>query len=163
MWGLIFLQNTPLHFARAGRQPESQVAIGDSEMGNAQEVSTEGDPVDLFKLASWWRSGPEWDATVSEIEGEEEPSHLNTVNSSGGFNAVSVDKLSVQYVGSQHHEHDVGAVQANRPAPTRRLMYYFEMTVKNAGVSGLVAIGFTPLGVKMCRHPGLAHIHQFLS
>ncbi|CAA6660148.1 unnamed protein product [Spirodela intermedia] len=91
---------------------------------------------------------------VSEIEWEDEPTHLNTVNSSGGFNVVSVDKLSVSYPGTRSHGHDVGAVQANCAAPTRRLMYYFEMTVKNAGQKGRVAIGFTPPGVKMCRQPG---------
>lgn len=123
-------------------------------MVNDQEVSTGGDPVDLFRLASWCRSGPEWDRTVSEIEWEDEPTHLNTVNSSGGFNVVSVDKLSVQYVGHRHHGHDVGTVQANCTAPTRRLMYYFEMTVKNGGQEGMVTIGFTPPGVKMCRQPG---------
>uniref|UniRef100_A0A1D1Z9W5 Ran-binding protein 9 n=1 Tax=Anthurium amnicola TaxID=1678845 RepID=A0A1D1Z9W5_9ARAE len=123
-------------------------------MVSSQEASGGGDPVDLFRLASWWRSGPEWGRTAAEMEWEEKPTHLNTVNSSGGFNVVSVDKLSVQYAGSQHHGHDVGAVQGNCPAPTRRLMYYFEMTVKSAGQKGQVAIGFTPPGVKMCRQPG---------
>eukprot|EP00262_Sarcandra_glabra_P012789 TRINITY_DN3373_c0_g1_i2.p1 TRINITY_DN3373_c0_g1~~TRINITY_DN3373_c0_g1_i2.p1 ORF type:complete len:473 (+),score=78.82 TRINITY_DN3373_c0_g1_i2:76-1494(+) len=91
----------------------------------------------------------------SEMEEKEEvPTHLNTVNSSGGFHVVSMDKLSVQYTNSHLHGHDVGVVQANCPAPVRRLVYYFEIFVKNAGLKGQVAIGFTSENFKMRRQPG---------
>ncbi|XP_078434664.1 ran-binding protein M homolog isoform X2 [Wolffia australiana] len=124
-------------------------------MGNAQEISADEEgSVELHGLASWWRSGPEWDAALAEVEAEDEPAQLNTANSAGGFNLVSLDKLSVRYPGHPHHAYDVGAVQADRPAPARRLLYYFEMTVDHAGAKGLLAIGFTPPGVKMCRQPG---------
>ena len=73
----------------------------------------------------------------AEIEaGGGEASHLNTLNSSELFQLVSPDKMSVQYAGSQQHDHDVGAVQADCPAPTKKIAYYFEMTVKNAGDKG---------------------------
>ncbi|XP_058097411.1 ran-binding protein M homolog isoform X2 [Magnolia sinica] len=85
---------------------------------------------------------------------EEVPTHLNTINSSGGFHVVSPDKLSVQYTSSNLHGHDVGVVQANCPAPSKKLMYYFEIFVKNAGQKGQIAIGFTNEHFKMRRQPG---------
>ncbi|XP_043709047.1 ran-binding protein M homolog [Telopea speciosissima] len=90
-----------------------------------------------------------------EVEEEEEvPKHLNTINSSGGFLVVSTDKLSVQYTSVNLHGHDVGVVQANCPAPVKRLVYYFEIFVKNAGAKGQIAIGFTNEHFKMRRQPG---------
>lgn len=87
-------------------------------------------------------------------EEEESPTELNTINSSGGFLVVSTDKLSVQYTNVNLHGHDVGVIQSNRPAPTKCLMYYFEMYVKNAGTKGQVAIGYTNESFKMRRQPG---------
>lgn len=87
-------------------------------------------------------------------EDEEAPTELNTLNSSGGFLVVSPDKLSVKYTSINLHGHDVGVVQANRPAPVRRLVYYFEIFVKDAGTKGQIAIGFTTENFKMRRQPG---------
>lgn len=87
-------------------------------------------------------------------EGEESPTELNTINSSGGFLVVSTDKLSVKYTNVSLHGHDVGVVQANRPAPVRRLAYYFEIEVKHAGAKGQIGIGFTSENFKMRRQPG---------
>ncbi|KAF6139388.1 hypothetical protein GIB67_026230 [Kingdonia uniflora] len=87
-------------------------------------------------------------------EQEEVPTHLNTINSSAGFLVVSMDKLSVQYTNVNLHGHDVGVVQANCAAPSRRLVYYFEIYVKNAGAKGQIAIGFTNEHFKMRRQPG---------
>nr|DAD39107.1 TPA_asm: hypothetical protein HUJ06_013430 [Nelumbo nucifera] len=90
-----------------------------------------------------------------DMEDEEEvPRYLNTINSSGGFLMVSTDKLSVQYTNVNLHGHDVGVVQANCPAPVRRVVYYFEIFVKNAGAKGQIAIGFTTEQFKMRRQPG---------
>ena len=89
-----------------------------------------------------------------EEEEEEAPRELNTINSSGGFVVVSTDKLSVKYTSVNLHGHDVGVIQANKPAPTKRLMYYFEIHVKDAGVKGQIAIGFTCETFKMRRQPG---------
>lgn len=89
-----------------------------------------------------------------EDDGEESPTELNTINSSGGFLVVSPDKLSVKYTSVNLHGHDVGVVQANKPAPFKRLAYYFEIYVKDAGAKGQVAIGFTKENFKMRRQPG---------
>jgi len=113
-----------------------------------------GTPVDPMRLASRWRSPAEWECAAAELDAEPLPSELNTVNSSGLFAVVSTDKLSVKYLGSHHHGHDVGVVQADRPAPTRRAVYYFEMRVKNAGYKGQTSIGFTSESFKMRRQPG---------
>ncbi|XP_039124588.1 LOW QUALITY PROTEIN: ran-binding protein M homolog [Dioscorea cayenensis subsp. rotundata] len=128
--------------------------------GGAQEPRREVDFVDadrwidIFQLSARWRSGPEWNAFLQELDKEQVPSHLNTCNSSGLFHVVSQDKLTVSYVGSQHHGHDVGIIQADCPVPTRRAAYYFEMTVKNSGVKGQTSIGFTHQQYKMRRQPG---------
>ncbi|KAK8462370.1 hypothetical protein SEVIR_1G197800v4 [Setaria viridis] len=113
-----------------------------------------GTTVDPMRLASRWRCPTEWDRAAAELDAEPLPSELNTVNSSGLFAVVSTDKLSVRYLGSHNHGHDVGVVQANRPAPTRRPVYYFEMGVKNAGYKGQTSIGFTTDSFKMRRQPG---------
>lgn len=89
-----------------------------------------------------------------EFEEEEVPTELNTINSSGGFLVVSPDKLSVKYTSVNLHGHDVGVVQANKPAPVKRLVYYFEIYVKDAGAKGQIAIGFTNESFKMRRQPG---------
>ncbi|GKV09089.1 hypothetical protein SLEP1_g20637 [Rubroshorea leprosula] len=87
-------------------------------------------------------------------EDEEAPTELNTINSSGGFMVVAPDKLSIKYPSVNLHGHDVGVVQANKPAPTKRLLYYFEIYVKDAGVKGQMGIGFTRENFKMRRQPG---------
>ncbi|KAF8116427.1 hypothetical protein N665_0018s0037 [Sinapis alba] len=91
---------------------------------------------------------------MDESEGEESPTELNTINSAGGFLIVSPDKLSVKYTNTNLHGHDVGVVQANKPAPFKCLTYYFEILVKDAGVKGQIAIGFTKESFKMRRQPG---------
>ncbi|KAM3711595.1 hypothetical protein ACB098_01G121400 [Castanea mollissima] len=88
------------------------------------------------------------------MEDEESPSELNTINSSGGFLVVSTDKMSVKYTSVNLHGHDVGVVQANKPAPVKRLVYYFEIYVKDSGAKGQIAIGFTTDNFKMRRQPG---------
>ncbi|GLT77566.1 hypothetical protein SLA2020_491360 [Shorea laevis] len=87
-------------------------------------------------------------------EDEEAPTELNTINSSGGFMVVAPDKLSMKYPSVNLHGHDVGVVQANKPAPMKRLVYYFEIFVKDAGVKGQMGIGFTRENFKMRRQPG---------
>lgn len=87
-------------------------------------------------------------------EEEESPTALDTLNSSGGFSVVGPDKLSLLYPNVNLHGHDVGVVQANRPAPSKRLLYYFEINVKNAGAKGQIAIGFTTSAFKVRRQPG---------
>lgn len=97
----------------------------------------------------------------NEEEEEESPTELNTVNSSGGFLTVSPDKLSLKYAGVGQHGHDVGAAQSNRPAPFKRHAYYFEIYVRDAGVKGRVAIGFTTDSFKTGRHPGYEYDSSF--
>lgn len=88
-----------------------------------------------------------------EEEVEEEPTHLNT-NTCSLYLVVSTDKLTARYTGDGRHGHDVGAIQSNRPAPCRRLIYYFEMTVKDRGQKGYTTIGFTDEHFKNSRQPG---------
>ena len=91
---------------------------------------------------------------MEDNEGEESPTELNAINSAGGFVIVSPDKLSVKYTNANLHGYDVGVAQANKPAPFKCLTYYFEIFVKDAGVKGKVAIGFTKEGFIMRRQPG---------
>ncbi|KAA8546298.1 hypothetical protein F0562_002963 [Nyssa sinensis] len=101
-----------------------------------------------------WRLSSKASADVEMEEEEEAPMELDTLNSSGGFSVVLSDKLTVQYPSVNLHGHDVGVVQANRPAPLKRLVYYFEIFVKNAGAKGQIAIGFTCEGFNKRRQPG---------
>eukprot|EP00245_Coleochaete_scutata_P013324 TRINITY_DN538_c0_g2_i1.p1 TRINITY_DN538_c0_g2~~TRINITY_DN538_c0_g2_i1.p1 ORF type:complete len:449 (-),score=62.75 TRINITY_DN538_c0_g2_i1:85-1431(-) len=86
-------------------------------------------------------------------EMEEFPTELST-KALWRFLHVSTDKLTVQYSGSGNHGNDVGAVQANHPVPTQRLLYYFEITVKDRGERGEVVLGFTDPNFKTTRQPG---------
>lgn len=82
------------------------------------------------------------------------PSELNTKNC-GKFLEVSKDKLSVKYIGKGDHDTDVGVIQGNFPVPNQRLLYYFEISVKDRGEKGVkVTIGFTDRLFKMCQQPG---------
>uniref|UniRef100_A0A2P2LW64 B30.2/SPRY domain-containing protein n=1 Tax=Rhizophora mucronata TaxID=61149 RepID=A0A2P2LW64_RHIMU len=110
------------------------------------------DPASYFLDLSRQSSGTP--CAMEEDQQEEEPTELNTINSSGGFLVVSTDKLSIKYTSVNLHGHDVGVVQANKPAPVKRLVYYFEIYVKNAGAKGQIAIGFTNESFKMRRQPG---------
>ena len=86
-------------------------------------------------------------------DAEEEPTQLNTSTCSL-YLVVSTDKLTARYTGDGRHGNDVGAIQANRPAPCHRLLYYFEMTVKDRGQKGYTTIGFTDEHFKNSRQPG---------
>nr|XP_043636591.1 ran-binding protein M homolog [Erigeron canadensis] len=94
------------------------------------------------------------DMEFDDDDDESVPTELDTVNSSGGFSIVLPDKLTVKYPSVNLHGHDVGVVQANYPAPIKRLVYYFELHVNNAGAKGQVAIGFTTHGFNLRRQPG---------
>ena len=108
-------------------------------------------------LNQWRLNATSSPPDLADDDAESAPSELDTFHSSGMFSIVFPDKLTVKYPSAQLHGHDVGVVQANKPAPVKRLVYYFEMFVKNAGVKGQVAIGFTTEGFKgkMRRQPGL--------
>lgn len=44
--------------------------------------------------------------------------------------------------------------QANRPVPSKQLVFYFEVTILDAGELGKIGVGFTPRDVKLTRQPG---------
>ena len=48
----------------------------------------------------------------------------------------------------------MGSIQANCAVPRRRRLYYYEITVKDAGDRGCIAIGFAPPDYKPGRQPG---------
>lgn len=54
------------------------------------------------------------------------PTHFNAMNKSSNA-ALSVDLLTVDYVGEARNNNDVGCVQANRPVPSDTMIYYFEV------------------------------------
>ncbi|KAF7141577.1 hypothetical protein RHSIM_Rhsim06G0114100 [Rhododendron simsii] len=114
------------------------------------------DRIDSYFLELWKQNSRNITDSMAAMEedGDESPTELNTINTYGGFLNVFPDKLSVQYTSVNLHGHDVGVVQGNRPAPAKRLVYYFEIYVKNAGAKGQIAIGFTTEGFKMRRQPG---------
>ncbi|XAR57461.1 hypothetical protein NMG60_11025614 [Bertholletia excelsa] len=117
-------------------------------------VISHNDRIGFYFLELWKQSARASTEMETDEEQEEFPTELNTINISGGFLNVLPDKLSVQYTNVNLHGYDVGVVQSNRPAPVKRLVYYFEIYVKNAGAKGNIGIGFTTEGFKMRRQPG---------
>ena len=67
---------------------------------------------------------------------------------------VEKDKLTVRYTGQGAHNNDVGAIQGNRPVPRKRRVYYYEVTVLDAGEKGLIGVGFADKNFKMGKQPG---------
>ena len=67
---------------------------------------------------------------------------------------VSKDKLSLQYTGPGDHETDVGCIQANHAVPKNTRIYYYEVHIVNAGMKGLISIGFAEKGFNLGKHPG---------
>lgn len=126
--------------------------------GNSKRPNVEDQDLGLYFLEACrgreMREREKEKEKETEEEEEEAPRELNTINSSGGFVVVSTDKLSVKYTNVNLHGHDVGVIQANKPSPTKRLIYYFEIHVKDAGVKGQISIGFTSETFKMRRQPG---------
>ncbi|XVE60750.1 hypothetical protein DITRI_Ditri05aG0152500 [Diplodiscus trichospermus] len=126
---------------------------GESNNGKSSIFDSLNQDLGLYFL-ELARLGASKAPTEMEEDQEEAPKELNTINSSGGFLVVAPDKLSVKYTSVSLHGHDVGVVQADKPAPVKRLLYYFEIYVKDAGAKGQIAIGFTNEGFKMRRQPG---------
>ncbi|KAK8597303.1 hypothetical protein V6N12_065774 [Hibiscus sabdariffa] len=131
----------------------SSINNGESNNGKISSFDCINRDLGLYFL-ELARLGSSKAPTEMEEDDEEAPKELNTINSSGGFLVVAPDKLSVRYTNVSLHGHDVGVVQANKPAPVKRLLYYFEIYVKDAGAKGQIAIGFTNEGFKMRRQPG---------
>lgn len=48
----------------------------------------------------------------------------------------------------------VEAPQANWPVPTRQLLYYYEVQVKDHGARGRIGVGFADRTHKLSRQPG---------
>ena len=72
----------------------------------------------------------------------------------GSYLEVQKNKLSVLYTGTGQHQNDVGSIQANRPVPKRRLVYYYECRIRDAGDRCCISIGFAPEDFKIGRQPG---------
>ncbi|GFZ09757.1 SPla/RYanodine receptor (SPRY) domain-containing protein [Actinidia rufa] len=123
-------------------------------------VNNHQDLIGSYFLGLWKQNSG--NPPPSAEDEEEAPTELNTINTYGGFLNVFPDKLSVQYTSVNLHGHDVGVVQANRPAPVKRLLYYFEIYVKNAGAKGQIAIGFTAEGFNFqdAQTTRVNHIHS---
>lgn len=83
---------------------------------------------------------------------EAEPSEINTKNHPH-FVDVHKDKLTVTYVGKGNHT-DFGSVQSDVPAPTNRLIYYFEITILNPGLRGSITVGLSDKSFLLNRQPG---------
>ena len=63
-------------------------------------------------------------------------------------------RLQGRYVGEARHANDVGSIQATRPVPLHAPVFYFEVTVLDAGELGKIAVGFSDRSFKLSRAPG---------
>ncbi|KAL3638705.1 hypothetical protein CASFOL_016612 [Castilleja foliolosa] len=131
-----------------------------SETTSQSQPQTARDSIGSYFIDLWCHTSktlalkPEKEPEPESEEDEASPTELDTLNSSGGFSVVGPDKLSLLYPTAHLHGQDVGVVQANRPAPLKRLLYYFEIYVKSAGTKGNIAIGFTTSAFRLRRQPG---------
>ena len=84
---------------------------------------------------------------------EERPSELDVANRPRSL-VVCKDKLTIRYVGKGNHSHDAGSMRANHPCPKRCVLYYFELTVLDAGTRGCISIGLADQFFQLNRRPG---------
>lgn len=92
---------------------------------------------------------------LQEVDDASEPvpTELNTVDCAR-FLAVSKDKLTVRYVGRGNHSQDVGSIRTNWPCPQRSFVYYYEVTIVDAGTRGSIAVGLADGSFELNRQPG---------
>ncbi|CAN1235471.1 Ran-binding protein M homolog [Linum perenne] len=89
---------------------------------------------------------------TSDTTSSEMPMRLGAAS---GRLVVSPDKLSVKYNNSvPYNMFHYASVAADKAAPTNVKVYYFEMRVKNGGVSDWITIGFTKKGFDLSNQPG---------
>ncbi|GAA6060229.1 hypothetical protein JCM10212_003469 [Sporobolomyces blumeae] len=68
---------------------------------------------------------------------------------------LSSDSRTASFAGSaKYGDRDAAAVRADRPVPTHAGVYYFEVEVKDKGVSGYIGIGLSHRSVSLSRLPG---------
>ena len=79
---------------------------------------------------------------------------LHVKKTKKNISQVSKDKLTVSYTGSGSHTNDVGAIQADAPAPRACAIAYFEVEVVSVGERGLIGVGLTDASAKLGRQPG---------
>jgi Ran-binding protein 9/10 len=82
------------------------------------------------------------------------PSRFNSGDCAPLLTCVS-NGLSAEYDGSGREEKDAASTRSDVPVPDCGLaIYYFEVTVDNAGVTGRVGIGLCESSVKLDKMPG---------
>ena len=100
------------------------------------------------------KSSSSWHGLVEADDPTEPlPLELNTIDAPRCL-GVAKDKRSVKYLGKGNHSLDCGACRTEWPCPRRSLVYYFEVTVVDAGLRGSVAIGVADGSFPLNRQPG---------
>lgn len=61
---------------------------------------------------------------------------------------------TAKYTGKGNHASDVGTVRADKPIPATAELYYFEVSIVDAGDSGNITVGLVPEDVSLNRQPG---------
>ncbi|GMH46073.1 hypothetical protein BSKO_14037 [Bryopsis sp. KO-2023] len=94
-------------------------------------------------------------AEMMDEEEEEEPLPAR-LDSSGvsQFLTVGKDKLTVSYKGNGQHPNDVGSIRSNKAVPSKRRIYYYEVSVLDEGERRRIGIGFADKDFKLQRQPG---------
>uniref|UniRef100_A0A0G4G877 B30.2/SPRY domain-containing protein n=1 Tax=Chromera velia CCMP2878 TaxID=1169474 RepID=A0A0G4G877_9ALVE len=102
---------------------------------------------------SWHPFPPGGSHPAGEDQSEgDEPSEINTRNHQH-FAEVLKDKLTVVYTGKGNHT-DFWCVQSDKPAPTERLVYYFEVDIIDSGTRGSIVVGLADKTFLLNRQPG---------
>lgn len=78
----------------------------------------------------------------------------NRPNNANIVRRVQVSGLEVKYIGAGASDSDAASIRADHPVPKDCPFYYFEVTVVNEGMKGLIGVGFSGVDVKLDRLPG---------
>ncbi|GMH45879.1 hypothetical protein BSKO_13842 [Bryopsis sp. KO-2023] len=79
---------------------------------------------------------------------------VGDIRSGNALRHLKVKDLSVKYIGPGKEDSDAASIRTNHPVPMDCPLYYFEVTVLNAGSEGLIGIGFSANNVNLQRLPG---------
>jgi len=67
---------------------------------------------------------------------------------------VLKDTVTARYTGRGNHSNDVGTVRGDKPVPSNIELYYFEVTVVNAGEHGKITVGLVSEDASSNLQPG---------
>ncbi|CAB4477966.1 SPRY-domain-containing protein [Rhizophagus irregularis] len=82
------------------------------------------------------------------------PTRWNTSDSNDNLQVIGDKELKVLYIGPGQNDADAASIRANHSIPSEVGLYYFEVSIVDAGESGYIGIGFGVHSAFLWKLPG---------